>query len=75
MARINQVDHKQATGETRALLDAVKGKYGAVPNLLATVAHAPQVLKGYLGFAQALTEGVLEAETPRSNCPHPGAHQ
>jgi len=63
MARINQVDHNQATGETRELLDAVKGKYGAVPNLLATVAQAPAVLTGYLGFSQALTDGVLDAET------------
>ena len=63
MARIDQVDHETATGETRALLDAVKGTYGAVPNLLATVAHSPAVLKGYLAFAQALSEGILDAET------------
>jgi len=63
MARINQVDHKEATGEVKELLDSVKSKYGAVPNLLATVAHAPSVLKGYLQFSQALSGGVLNDET------------
>ena len=63
MPRINQVDQKTSSGETKVLLGAVKGKFGAVPNLLATVAHSSAVLRGYLGLAQALTEGVLEAET------------
>lgn len=63
MSRINQVDYDSADGETRAVLDGVKAKYGAVPNLLATVAHAPAALKGYLAFAGALADGVLDEET------------
>lgn len=43
------------------LLKAVHGKLGLVPNMMATMAHAPSVLRGYLGFADALGGGSLSA--------------
>lgn len=43
------------------LLKAVHGKLGLVPNMMATMAHAPSVLKGYLGLAEVLGGGSLSA--------------
>jgi uncharacterized peroxidase-related enzyme len=61
MPRIRPVDTASATGETKAVLDAVKAQIGAVPNILATFAQSPQVLEGYLAMSDALGRGVLPA--------------
>ncbi len=62
MARIAPVAHATATGETKALLDGVKARIGMVPNLYATVAHAPSVLKSFLEFSGGLSNGKLDAK-------------
>lgn len=48
-------------GPAGELLGAVKQKLGVVPNIFATFAHSPAVLKGYLAFNEALAEGTLPA--------------
>ena len=40
MPRINVVDPKTATGETRALLDGVQQQLGIVPNFIRALAEA-----------------------------------
>lgn len=59
MPRIPHVDHASATGAQKDILDAIKGKLGMVPNVFATVAQQPAVLQGYLGFGDALGQGVF----------------
>lgn len=59
MARIQPLNHNDATGAVATTLDGVKAKIGTVPNLFATFANAPAVLNGYLGFSEALTKGRL----------------
>jgi uncharacterized peroxidase-related enzyme len=61
MPRLNPVDPKTATGQTKELLDGVQSKLGMVPNLMRTFANSPAVLKAYLGFGDALASGVLPA--------------
>ena len=50
-----------ADAATAATLKAVKAKLGMVPNLLATLAHAPAALNGYLGLSETLGTGRLSA--------------
>lgn len=61
MPRINPINHADATGPAKDLLDAVKAKMGSVPNLLGTMAHSPAVLKSYLEFSGALGTASLSA--------------
>jgi uncharacterized peroxidase-related enzyme len=59
MSRIQPVDHEQAVGKTRGLLDAVKAKLGMAPNMMKTMAQSPAVLEAYLSFGGALEAGKL----------------
>ena len=63
MARLKQIAPEMATGQTKALLDAVKGKLGLVPNMTRAMANAPAVLEGYLELSGALGKGALPART------------
>ena len=63
MPRINQIDPATATGRAKELLDTVKTKMGAVPNLTRVMAASPPVLEGYLGLSGALAQpGALSAK-------------
>jgi len=59
MTYIHPLDPAQAEGRSKELLEAVKAKLGATPNILRTMAHAPTVLEGYLAFSGALSKGTL----------------
>jgi len=61
MVRIQPVDPSHAPAASRPLLDAVRKKMGMVPNLLATLAHAPAALQSYLSQGEALAGGLLTA--------------
>jgi uncharacterized peroxidase-related enzyme len=64
MTRITPIDPTTATGRAKELLDAVKAKMGAVPNLTRVMAASPPVLEGYLGLSGALGQpGALPAKT------------
>ncbi|MGP0067114.1 MAG: carboxymuconolactone decarboxylase family protein [Isosphaeraceae bacterium] len=63
MSRLNQIAPETATGRTKELLDAVKGKLGLVPNMTRAMANAPAVLEGYLEFSGALGKGKLPARS------------
>jgi uncharacterized peroxidase-related enzyme len=57
MSRLHTVDPAVAQGKAKELLDAVKAKMGAVPNLTRVMANSPAVLEAYLGFSGALAGG------------------
>lgn len=59
MPRINPISNPQ--GPAKELLDAVHGKFGMTPNIIATMAHSPAALKAYLGFGETLGSGSLSA--------------
>src|SRR4051812_19214229 len=60
MSRISQIN--PGTGRAKALLDAVKGKLGLVPNMTRAMANSPAVLDGYLQLSGALGKGALPAK-------------
>ena len=69
MTQIAPLTIDTADAATAATLKAVKAKLGVVPNLLATLAHAPAALNGYLGLSETLGTGRLSARSPRSRPP------
>ncbi len=63
MPRLNAVNPETASGEAKALLDAVKSKIGMTPNVLRTIANSPAALRAYLGSSEALADGAFDAKT------------
>ncbi len=59
MPRLQPLNPNKAEGKAKELLDQVQSKIGMVPNLMRTLAQAPAVLQGYLGFSGALAGGSL----------------
>ena len=59
MSRLNAVAPESVTGKVKDLLDAVRGKFGMVPNVIREMANAPAVLDAYLQFSGALARGTL----------------
>ncbi len=60
MPRIQPVTNPSA--DATAIFNGVKAKIGMVPNLYATLGHAPNVLGGYLDFSARLASGQLSAK-------------
>ena len=50
MARVPVIDPKTATGQTKALLDAVQAQLGVTPNFIRVLANSPKALEGFLGL-------------------------
>lgn len=61
--RIAPVTADNTPAASAPLLAAVKAKLGLTPNMMATMAHAPAVLRGYLSLAEALGGGRLGGAT------------
>jgi uncharacterized peroxidase-related enzyme len=59
MPRIRPIDAAATDATTAQTLEGVRAKFGLVPNMMATMAHAPAVLDGYLRLAGALSGGTL----------------
>lgn len=59
MSRLPLVTLEVATGGVRDTLEAVKAKYGFVPNLIAGLANAPAALEGYLTLSGILGKSSL----------------
>ncbi len=56
MTRVQIVNPQTATGEARALLDAVQSQLGVTPNFIRVLANSPKALQGFLGLYGALGE-------------------
>jgi len=63
MSRIITVNHNDATGEQKELLDAVQTQLGMVPNFLKVFANSPSALRAFLGLHSIAGEGSLDAQT------------
>jgi uncharacterized peroxidase-related enzyme len=63
MARINVIHPHTATGEAKALLDAVQAKLGATPNFLRVLANSPAALDSFLGLHHIAEHGALDLPT------------
>lgn len=61
MPRIQPLNHADAQGKAKDLLDTVKQKMGGTPNILTTMAHSPAALESYLNFSGALSGGTFSA--------------
>ena len=48
-------------GAATEIVNAVRAKVGAVPNIFATMAQSPAALEGFLAFNGALGSGILSA--------------
>ena len=62
MPTIHPIDPGATDAATAQTLAGVRAKFGLVPNMMATMAHAPAVLDGYLRLAGALSGGALSAK-------------
>jgi alkylhydroperoxidase family enzyme len=62
MSRLVTVEPTTASGKSKELFDAVKGKLGIVPNMTRVMVNSPAVLEAYLGFSGSLASGVLDAK-------------
>ena len=63
MARVQVVNPQTATGEAKALLDAVQAKLGVTPNFIRVLANSPKALEGFLGLYGALGDAQLDKAT------------
>jgi alkylhydroperoxidase family enzyme len=61
MSRIVPVVSSNIDAKVAATLSRVKASLGMVPNLFATLAHAPVALDGYLSLSKMLSRGRLSA--------------
>lgn len=61
MTRIHPIEPQAADNDTRTTLEAVRRKFGMLPNLIATLAHSPAALGGYLALSDSLAAGRLSA--------------
>jgi uncharacterized peroxidase-related enzyme len=61
MVRIPAVTAANTPAASAPLLAAVKAKLGFTPNMMATMAQSPALLRGYLGLSEALAGGALSA--------------
>jgi len=63
MSRIKVVSQENADAEQKALLDAIQGKLGMVPNFLGILAHSPDALRAFLGLHGIAEQGQLDPQT------------
>jgi AhpD family alkylhydroperoxidase len=63
MARLTALNPEEATGKTKELFTAIKGKLGMVPNMMRTMGNSSAFLEGYLNLSGALGGGTLGAKT------------
>ncbi len=63
MSRVPVIDPATATGQAKALLQAVQAQLGATPNFIRVLANSAPALKGFLGLYGGVGEGALDTKT------------
>lgn len=63
MSRINVIEQHNANAEQKALLDAIQGQLGMVPNFLKVFANSPVALQAFLGLHGVANAGSLTPQT------------
>lgn len=59
MTRIQPTTQSNAPEATRPILGKLKTALGMIPNLFATIGHAPATLEAFLGWDAAVAKGAL----------------
>ena len=54
MERIPLLERQDVAAEVRSIDDVFQEKRGVVPNMIRTVAHAPELAKGFAAFMSPL---------------------
>ena len=61
MAVVNPIPKEKAAEELQPLYEQLSKKFGRMPNIFATMAHRPNVLKHFLPFyASIMAEGTVD---------------
>jgi len=61
MSPVSPITKDKAAPEVKDVFDTMEKKYGRVPNIFATMAHRPNVLRSFLPFYGSITqEGTVE---------------
>lgn len=63
MARVAVIDPNTASGDAKALLDAVQSALGMVPNFIRVLANSPAALQAFLGLHGIAGAGALDPKT------------
>lgn len=63
MSRITVIETSTANAEQKALLDAIQGQLGMVPNFLKVFANSPVALQAFLGLHGVANAGSLSPQT------------
>ena len=63
MSRLTIIDNSNANAEQQALLTAIEGQLGMVPNFLKVFANSPVALRAFLGLHGIASAGSLDAQT------------
>ena len=63
MSRITVIEQHTANAEQKALLDAIQGQLGMVPNFLKVFANSPVALQTFLGLHGVTNAGSLTPQT------------
>jgi uncharacterized peroxidase-related enzyme len=63
MSRIPVPAIEHVPAKSQALLAAVKGQLGTVPNMYRIIGHSPAALEAFLGFYRALDKGDVDQLT------------
>lgn len=63
MSRIQVIEQNTANAEQKALLDAIQGQLGMVPNFLKVFANSPVALQAFLGLHGVANAGSLSPQT------------
>lgn len=66
MSRITVIEQHTANAEQKALLDAIQGQLGMVPNFLKVFANSPVALQAFLGLHGVANAGSLTPQTRES---------
>ncbi|GAA3670735.1 carboxymuconolactone decarboxylase family protein [Nonomuraea antimicrobica] len=54
MRRLTRLEPADAPGRSKDLLNDIIGRRGSAGDMVATMAHSPALLEGYLGFSRAM---------------------
>ena len=57
--RIKLMEKSEASAQSQEMLSQIEQKFGKIPNVFKMMANSPAVLKSYLCFSGALSEGKL----------------
>ena len=61
MARLPVITYEKADGQTKEVFDAIKSKFGMVPNIFKGMANSSAALNSYLKLDEMISTGSFTA--------------